>query len=208
MTSSEVIEPLSIGLEFEVLIDRAGFLLQTPSSLHCSGFAESKGSPAAGRTKKPKDKNTRPRAHRQTVGWIPPMQFQRLTSIKKKIREGWTHDPCWNCMNVVYQYAIYWCPSFSLIFTFSHSFYPSIYPSIFDLLSTNCIQSKLHKRIWLFLVKLEPGGPLGMILLIWGWGWRDNLLVPCPVYCAGTRPGSIWSSRISTQHRLVVYSSI
>lgn len=53
MTSSEVIETWSTGLEFEVLIDRVGSYSRPYTySLHCTRFAESKGSPAAGRTKK------------------------------------------------------------------------------------------------------------------------------------------------------------
>lgn len=45
--SSEVIEPLSDGLEFELLIGRANFY-----SKSCTRFPESKGSFSAGWTKK------------------------------------------------------------------------------------------------------------------------------------------------------------
>lgn len=149
MTSSEVIEPLGVGLEFEVFIDRAGSyskpctLSTVPDFQNPRAHLQQEGQ---GRL--------RTKILAQSTGKLLadfPSWSIRLTSIKQ-IHEGWAHDPCWNCMNAVCQCAIYRRPSISLIFTFSHSFYASIYPSIFDLLNTYCIQTQLHKNVWLFLV--------------------------------------------------------
>lgn len=104
VSSSEVIEPMGDGLEFELLIDRAGCYSKPYTLSIASDFQSPRGC-----LQQEGQGSLRTKILGQSTEancWLNDSREVTETG-KSLIHEGEIHDLCWNYTSVVYQRAIY-----------------------------------------------------------------------------------------------------